>query len=84
VTDTWKYKPTGKHKCLTNSTTKTLEMSLPAEKQLSANISRYHQHSADITNISRYHQNSADITNISRYHQHSADITNISRYHQHQ
>ena len=42
VTDTWTCKPTGKHKCLINSTTKLLGMSLPAEKQLSANISKYH------------------------------------------
>jgi hypothetical protein len=53
VTDTWKCKSTGKHKCLTNSTTKTLGMSLPAEKQLSANISKYQQHSADISNESK-------------------------------
>jgi len=31
-------------------TTKILGMSLPAEKQLSANINKYHQHSANISN----------------------------------
>ena len=49
MTGTRKCKPTAENKCLTNITAKILGKSLPAEKQLSKNISKYHQNSANIS-----------------------------------